>query len=407
MKQLILVLSFLLSTSAWSQNPADTTMSGKLWYGVKVNGNMPVRKKLPADSLAGIVKPGAGLFVAYQFSPWFRPQFEVEYSSLTFKKITDERITNNYLDLGFNFFVTPGRRTNITLNIGWMASITQGTVYRTLNGASLGGLTSRYSNANAGRVDYLFSAGLTFPASSKVDLFAKYHFTLTADEAPNTLTGKTSYLQFGLSVNLNKFISDNQQPTEEQLRRQKNNRALMDGGVLLVRLNYPRNTMKRLIESGDDHGALALKVTYDSLNMQLIRAFKKYYTFTPVYFFVDEKSDRVLSHNFDSLFVNEQMQYDPSIVCTAEKFLIAEVGYVEMIGGNILDNMLVVLDPQFRQMKSPFPYSITNMKLFEGSKRYLTGIDETTLSSLEKNVFVLNQRLISFYLEYYGYIQKQ
>lgn len=406
MKQIISVLSILVALNARSQRSTDTTLSGKLWYGVKINGNMPVRKKLPADSLSGIVKPGAGLFVAYQIAPWFRPQFELEYSSLTFKKITDERITNNYLDLGFNFFVTPGNQTNITLNIGWMASITQGTIYRKLNGASLGGLSSKYSNANTGRVDYLFSAGLAFPASRKIDLFAKYHFALTAIEAPNTLTGKTSYLQFGLSLNLNKFISDNQQPTAEQLRRQQNNKALMDGGVLLVRLNYPLNTMKRLTQSGDDHGALALKVAYDSLNMQLIRAFKTFYTFTPVYFFMDDQSDKVLNHNFDSLFVNDLMQYDPAIVCRAENFLIAEVGYVELIGGNILDNMLVVLDPQFRQMRSPFPYSITNMKLFEGSKRYLTGIDGTKLSSLEKNVLVLNQRLISFYLEYYGYIQK-
>lgn len=407
MKYKFFLFFLLLSISSRSQNNSDTiAVKGKLWYGVKINGNVPIRKKLPADSLTGIVKPGAGLFIAYQATPWIRPQFELEYSSMTFRKVTDERITNSYLDLGFNVFVTPGNRTNITLCTGFQASITQGTVYHTLNGASLGGLSSKYSNVYTGRVDYLFSAGFTFPASSKVDVFAKYHFTLTADETPNVVAGKTSYVQFGLSVNLNKFIEENQKPSEEQLKNEKDRQALMNGGVLLVRLNYPTNSINRLREDGNFAEAEKLRIAYDTFNLQLIRAFSKHYSFTPVYFFKEENSHKVLSHNFDSLFVNEQMQYDPSIVCTSQKFLIAEVGYVELAGGNIIDNLLVVLNPQFSQMKSPFPYSVTNMKVFEGSKKYLGQADQSKMTLLEKNVFVLNQRLIKFYLEHYDYVKK-
>lgn len=398
---LLLTCALHLSTLAQETIPSSEQKPGKLWYGVKLNGNRTILGSNKSDSISGAFSLGGGFFAAFAVNKYFRPQLEVEYSTISFVKTTDERTNKNYLDLGLNFLITPGNRTTLQLMGGFQASICQGITNHVLSGSSISGTTKQYDNSETGRVDYQWTAGASIPASDKVDFFVKYHKTITGSTTPQQVKGKTDYLQFGITVNLNKFIEDNQLPSAEELEEVKDNRTLGEGGVLLVRLNYNLPLIKWYEENKRWAEADSVRRRNDAFNITLMQAFKKYYTFSKVYFFKDDKSYEVAGGSPEGIFVNDSLEIDSSQSILGKRFLIAEIGFVESFTGSTIDNMMVVLNSKFKQMKSPFPYSTNNLKAFQTYRRYLTDKKEDDFkNALELQVYVLNKRISAYYQEY-------
>lgn len=398
---LLLICALHLSVVAQNTIPSSEQKPGKLWYGVKLNGNRTILGSNKSDSISGAFSLGGGFFAAFAVNKYFRPQLEVEYSTISFVKTTDERTNKNYLDLGLNFLITPGNRTTLQLMGGFQASICQGITNHVLSGSSISGTTKQYDKSETGRVDYQWTAGASIPASDKVDFFVKYHKTITGSTTPQQVKGKTDYLQFGITVNLNKFIEDNQLPSAEELEEVKDNRTLGEGGVLLVRLNYNMPLIKWYEENKRWAEADSVKRRNDAFNITLMQAFKKYYTFSKVYFFKDDKSYEVAGGSPEGIFVNDSLEIDSSQSILGKRFLIAEIGFVESFTGSTIDNMMVVLNSKFKQMKSPFPYSTNNLKAFQTYRRYLTDKKEDDFkNALELQVYVLNKRISAYYQEY-------
>lgn len=398
---LLLTCALHLSTLAQETIPSSEQKPGKLWYGVKLNGNRTILGSNKSDSISGAFSLGGGFFAAFAVNKYFRPQLEVEYSTISFVKTTDERTNKNYLDLGLNFLITPGNRTTLQLMGGFQASICQGITNHVLSGSSISGTTKKYDKSETGRVDYQWTAGASIPASDKVDFFVKYHKTITGSTTPQQVKGKTDYLQFGITINLNKFIEDNQLPSAEELEDVKDNRTLGDGGVLLVRLNYNLPLIKWYEENKRWAEADSVKKQNNAFNKTLMQAFKKYYTYSKVYFFKDDKSYEVAGGSPEGIFVNDSLEIDSSQSINGKRFLIAEIGFVESFTGSTIDNMMVVLNAKFKQMKSPFPYSTNNLKAFQTYRRYLTDKKEEDFQNpLELQVYVLNKRISAYYQEY-------
>ena len=395
---LLLICALHLSVVAQNTIPSSEQKPGKLWYGVKLNGNRTILGSNKSDSISGAFSMGGGFFAAFAVNKYFRPQLEVEYSTISFVKTTDERTNKNYLDLGLNFLITPGNRTTLQLMGGFQASICQGITNHVLSGSSISGTTKQYDKSETGRVDYQWTAGASIPASDKVDFFVKYHKTITGSTTPQQVKGKTDYLQFGITVNLNKFIEDNQLPSAEELEEVKDNRTLGEGGVLLVRLNYNLPLIKWYEENKRWAEADSVRRRNDAFNITLMQAFKKYYTFSKVYFFKDDKSYEVAGGSSEGIFVNDSLEIDSSQSILGKRFLIAEIGFVESFTGSTIDNMMVVLNSKFKQMKSPFPYSTNNLKAFQTYRRYLSDKKEEDFKNpLELQVYVLNKRIHAFY----------
>lgn len=391
-----------------STTPVQSSTSGRLWYGVRLNANKTFLGSAKSDSLSGAFSAGGGFFAAYAINKFIRPQLEVEYSTISYVKTTDERTNKNYLDLGFNLLIKPGNKTNLIISTGIQAAICQGITNVLLSSSSASGTTKVYNNAETGRIDYLWNLGVAIPASTKVDFFARYHKSLTGKTTPSRIEGKTDYLQFGITVNLNKFLEENKEPSGKELEDQEDMSVLGKGGVLLVRLNYQRNLIDWYEKNNRFIEADSIRKTNDTFNLELMQAFRKYYKYTPVYFFKDEKSYDVASGNTHGVFVNDQLETDTTISIGNKSFLIAEVGFVESFTGSTIDNMLVVLNAKFKQMKSPFPYSTNNLKAFQTYRRFLVNVKESDFSNpTEIQVYVLNQRISAFYQQYNPLYQQE
>lgn len=424
LKRFIPVLTLFIATACLGQNAMkkshSLSINRGLWFGLKANGNY-AHLRSSDFTYQSIIKPGLGLFAAYDIARFLRPQVEVEMSSIGIQKSTTDRTNKNYFDMSLLLNLVPGR-SNVLLTAGVSLSTNSGIYQKTLNGTSPGGLSSTFDKSEYGRQDFFLVTGLAIPLSRKLDLYTRYYYTTTSKETSTSLRGKPSFLQISVALNLNRFLDEQEKRTELN-KDEEDNRTLMEGGVMLVRLNYPRNLINWYRSHNNPQGADSsfymngiitepanqddlLKAdstitAWDSINAHIMRVFKEEFTFCKVYFFKDEHSEKVANHNFDSVFLNDQLQIDTSLHPLITRFLVAEFGFVQLVNGLNVEEELVVLNSGFRQMKSPFPYSRFNMNIFESRKK-LSGLNDLRARVLTE-VPLLNRRIEKFYRERYDY----
>ena len=103
---------------------------------------------------------------------------------------------------------------------------------------------------------------------------------------------------------------------------------LKDSGALLVRLKTNSNTINRLKAAGNMD--LATQVERETLlnNKVMMRAYRNEFKFCPVYFFTSDHSDSVKHKFLTGIFVDSNLVVDPTIVCKASFYLIAEQGSI-------------------------------------------------------------------------------
>lgn len=143
-------------------------------------------------------------------------------------------------------------------------------------------------------------------------------------------------------------------------------------GALLVRLKTNAGTIQKLKTAGK--ADLATQIERETMlnNKQIMRAYLKNFRFCPVYFFYSSASDSVKHRQLEGIFLDTNLHADPSIVCAASFYLIAEQStlYSSSLGlltepeaakaiergTGFKDFAIVVKNRYFIQLHEPFPY---------------------------------------------------
>lgn len=147
---------------------------------------------------------------------------------------------------------------------------------------------------------------------------------------------------------------------------------LLKKGALLVRLKTNSRAISKLKSAGNIDLATNLEKETELENRIIMSAYKKEFTFCPVYFFYSECSDSIRKNNITGIFIDSTLQVNSSIVCKASFYLIAEqdgiynssLGLVpESIanaarekGSYTRDAAIVVKNKYFIQLHKPFPF---------------------------------------------------
>ena len=136
-------------------------------------------------------------------------------------------------------------------------------------------------------------------------------------------------------------------------------------GVLIVRLKSKQNAIDALLKTGRTKKAQKLKEEIDHYNKKVIISFKQHYTFSEVYFFYSKNTQSVKEKNFDSIFLNEKLEEDSSIVLNPEHdfYMIGDFDNVRTLTdegeysnqSSLISEAFVIKDSDFDQMPRPFP----------------------------------------------------
>lgn len=190
---------------------------------------------------------------------------------------------------------------------------------------------------------------------------------------------------------------------------------LKNGGALLVRLKTNSNTISKLKSTGNIDLATQVERETFIRNKVIVRAFMNEFKFCPVYFFNSEFSDSVKHKKLDHIFVDSNLIVNPSIICNANFYLIAEQGAIyesslgivpESQAGKAIERgsptkevSIVVKNRYFIQLHKPFPYYQKGYSLKKHYKEYVIKFDDALEKYYQKNM----DYIIPAYLEQYLY----
>ncbi len=191
----------------------------------------------------------------------------------------------------------------------------------------------------------------------------------------------TSSFQFTLNYILNKDA--NPEKSKKRIARELSVKQIQElkGGTLLVRLKTAENTIAALEQAGYAEEANERKAFRENKNREIMAAFRENYYFSKIAFFYSSESVKVKERQFEGIFLNDQMQYDPSItIDTAGAIFIGEFDVIESdtakyesykyfdtnkkrmetayygTPSNYSFSSLVIRDHNFIQLRDPFPY---------------------------------------------------
>jgi len=208
-------------------------------------------------------------------------------------------------------------------------------------------------------------------------------------------------------------------------------------GALLIRLKTNSRAISKLKSVGNYDLATNLERETELENKIIMSAYKKEFTFCPVYFFYSESSDSVRKNNLSGIFVDTTLQVNSSIVCNASFFLVAEqdgiynssLGLVpeslaktsRESGSYSRDAPIVVKNKYFIQLHKPFPFFQIKEGTTLNSKLNQDGLytdianelimyrkvsrntdDYKRMKSYRGVVAAFNSKLESFYSEHKG-----
>jgi hypothetical protein len=152
-------------------------------------------------------------------------------------------------------------------------------------------------------------------------------------------------------------------------RNAKAHIATFKDGVLLVRLRTSEIGIKKLEASGNEQMAATVRKQREKDNQKLAAAFRKHFTFCPVYFFYSSESDKVKAGQFTGIMLDEQLKPDSSILPPDKKIYISEITELEQYrqrpdlpqesnNPEVSFKALVIRDGKFHQLAKPFPFFI-------------------------------------------------
>jgi hypothetical protein len=154
-------------------------------------------------------------------------------------------------------------------------------------------------------------------------------------------------------------------------------------GAIVVRLKTNKALIDELKKQGKDKLALEKQKEQYAINMNTIHAYKDKFDFCKVYFIMSNSSDSLLNGVRSGIFLDTNMNVDPTITMNEKFYLLAErdYGYNSSIGfvkedsarkvvetGNPVKEMAVVLKNKYgHQLKGPFPYFVKEKNFLDAT----------------------------------------
>ncbi|MBT4727644.1 MAG: outer membrane beta-barrel protein [Bacteroidetes bacterium] len=204
-------------------------------------------------------------------------------------------------------------------------------------------------------------AGLHVDVQNDISLGFRYYYPLNDVSFSN--------LQFLLSIPIRQNPFEKRVNKEEQLADKQI--VELHEGALLVRLKTYQQIIQSLKKDGRHSEAESMEYKRDEENREIMASFKKYYTFSPVYFFYSYDSEKVRAGLLENIFLNESFQVDSSISCESKNIYLAEIASLQAddVGKTSTGiESLLILDNQFVQLKRPFPFYVKRDEFFLGSR---------------------------------------
>ena len=185
-------------------------------------------------------------------------------------------------------------------------------------------------------------------------------------------------------VKLPKIEDYNNDSTFNHFARYRNDVAKaqiksLKNGALLVRLKTNINTINKLKAAGNVDLATQVERETFFTNKAIVRGFANHFKFCPVYFFYSTYSDSVKHKNTIGILLDTNLVTDPTIICTANFYLIAEqndvysssIGLVTEQEANLAiekgtsfkQGAIVIKNRYYIQLHDPFPYFQKGYKL--------------------------------------------
>lgn len=154
-------------------------------------------------------------------------------------------------------------------------------------------------------------------------------------------------------------------------------------GAVVVRLKNNKLLLDQLKKAGKEDMAERKVLEQYAINKNTMMAYKDFLVFCKVYFIYSNSSDSLLNGARSGIFLDTNLNIDPSIRMQENFYLLAErdYGYNSSIGfvkedsartitekGNAVRQMSVVLKNKYgHQLKSPFPYQIKEKNYLDES----------------------------------------
>ncbi len=292
----------------------------------------------------------AGLFINYSALNSLSLAIEPTFTQSGFReKQTDSKYTYQHLDFNLNAYLSLFGDDALMFYLGIRPAYLLNFKSETLNNGNYVRSNLNENKNQNGQLELGINAGFAVQLSSVVNFEIGYMYSATNFNNNTQLKGRPSLVEITLKLNvvdLANIIENREKTAKEQIKNYQK-------GILLVML--PTLTDKDLLKIKDE-GDRAYAVNELRIrNLKVINEFLKGYTFTPVYFFADTNVNKVVTGNFDGIFLDRNLNLDTTIKPTkTNDVLIASFcsdlyNYSEKISYG-----LFVYDSQLNQLQKPY-----------------------------------------------------
>jgi hypothetical protein len=133
-----------------------------------------------------------------------------------------------------------------------------------------------------------------------------------------------------------------------------------------------------------------------NLAENMMAAFDSAYTFSKVLYTYDRQYDNLKAGQLDGIFLNENLQYDPSIEASSSPFFVLRFGSTSKSGTYGIDAM-VIMNDQLKDLQSPFPYyqRTNDLSAFIGS--LIPSPEQKRIDAI-RHVSKLNRKLFKYHI---------
>jgi hypothetical protein len=349
----VCLLFILLSIpAAFSQiKPSD---SQPLGYGIKLGINYSTIGTQYPDFYSGTGSGTLGMFFTKPINHRFTWFLEPAFSSVAFREEESEnRYQNHYIDAsGFVYFYPSSRNVDFAFIGGLRPSYLLSHKSEVFSGGNYLVKDLDANKNSNGQIDVGLMMGLSIALSPVVNLEMIYNHSATNDNSTQEIKGRASTVEINLRLNalaLKKSLDGKSQSTQEMVE-------YYNKGVALVMLTTPNQAeIKRLTKEGKTEAIELLYAEMAERNAKVVDNFSRGFTFCPVYFFMDTSVYKVISGAKEGMFLNKNLQFDPSIkLPDSSHFFIAS--FCEDISNYTKRKHfgLFVYDDKMIQMDKPF-----------------------------------------------------
>jgi hypothetical protein len=275
---------------------------------------------------------------------------EPTYTITGFKeKQNDNRYTLQHLDINLNTYFSLFGDDALRLFLGVRPGYLLGARSETIKGGSYVKADAINNTNKSGQLDMAINAGLSVQLSQVVNFELGYTFSATNKNDNTLIQGRTSTLEMTLKLNavdLKRLLDNREITLKEQIQQYQK-------GILFVMLPTlsEKDLAKFTIEDDRSYAINELRVR----NLKVINEFKRHYSFTPIYFFLDSNVNQIVMGNWGNIFLNSNLEIDNSIVAPhTNNFMVASFCNDLFAYSDRISYGLFVYDYKMNQLGKPY-----------------------------------------------------